>query len=136
MKNNDGSSKVKNMKAIQNRDILKGCVRAMLGFLTIALVTSCAKNFEGVALPLAVNNTALVLDTAAGSTHVMVYSTGNWSVNFKEKNDWAVLNKTEGSGNSDFVVTYTANMGAARSATILLKRDTLVKTIDINQLGR
>lgn len=109
---------------------------ALLSLLAIAAITSCGKKFEGVELSLAVNSTSLVLDTAAGNTHIMVYSTGNWSVNFKEKNDWAVLNKTEGSGNSDFVLTYTANMDTARYTTLLLKRDTLVKTIDIKQLGR
>lgn len=115
---------------------MKWSIMVLLGCLAVAAVSSCAKDYEGMSLFLAVNNTTIGLDTAAGSTHIMVYSTGEWNVSFKEKTDWAVLNKEKGSGNSDFVLSYTANTGGPRSTTIIVSRDTTVKTIRINQKGQ
>ncbi|ANH81630.1 hypothetical protein A8C56_12145 [Niabella ginsenosidivorans] len=101
----------------------------------VVLFGSCYKKYEGLSLSLAVNNTTLDLDTAAGSTHIMVYATGKWNLAFKTATSWATLNKTEGEGNSDFVLSYQANYDTARSATIVISRDTLVREIVINQKG-
>ena len=122
-------------------DTMKSFNKRLLFIAPVLLITvaglfsSCYKKFEGLSQSLAVNNTRLDLDTSAGSTHVMVYATGKWNLAFKTETDWATLNKTEGNGNSDFVLTYEANNDTARSAIIVISRDTLVREILINQKG-
>lgn len=104
------------------------------GLLLVAFsMLSCDKKFGGVTLPLAVNNTRLDLPDSAGSTHVLVYSTGNWNVDLKDKVDWITFNKHEGNGNSEFILYYEANDDTARSAVIIISRDTITRQIIINQ---
>lgn len=100
--------------------------------LMMMFMFSCEKTFDGVSLPLAVNSTSLELDSA-GATHIMVYSTGKWHVAFEAPTPWATLNKSEGSGNSDFVLSYEGAADTARSAVIVITRDTLVRQIAIHQ---
>jgi len=104
----------------------------LLFVLPVFIFLSCEKDFEGISVPLAVNSTSLELDSI-GPTHVLVYSTGKWQVRFAETTSWASLNKTEGSGNSDFVLNYDACVDTARSAVIILSRDTIVREISIHQ---
>lgn len=120
------------LRYFKKRIILK----LLVAVLFVAGLSSCAKDFEGISLPLAVNSTALTLDTAAGSSHVMVYSTGKWNVGLEQPAEWLTLDRKEGDGNSDFVFSYEANWGAARAATIVLSRDTMVRKIYINQKAR
>lgn len=111
----------------------QGQVLFSLMLVLMALfIFSCEKKFEGVAVPLAVNSTSLDLDSA-GATHIMVYSTGSWQVAFEQPTPWAKLNKTQGSGNSDFVLTYEGAADTARSAVIVITRDTLVRQIAVHQ---
>lgn len=104
----------------------------MILIMVLLMVVSCEKRFEGVNLPLAVNSTSLELDSA-GATHIMVYSTGQWQVAFDSPTAWAQLNKSSGSGNSDFILTYEGAADTARSAVIVISKDTLVREIAIHQ---
>lgn len=104
----------------------------MILIMVLFMVVSCEKRFEGVNLPLAVNSTSLELDSA-GATHIMVYSTGQWQVAFDSPTAWAQLNKSSGSGNSDFILTYEGAADTARSAVIVISKDTLVREIAIHQ---
>ena len=104
--------------------------------LVCLLVISCEKKFEGIRVPLAVNSTSLDLDSTAGATHIMVYSTGKWQVAFEGPASWATLNKSEGSGNSDFVLSYEDCADTARSAVIVITRDTMRRQISINQKAK
>lgn len=104
--------------------------------LVCLLVISCEKKFEGIRVPLAVNSTSLDLDSAAGTTHIMVYSTGKWQVAFEGPVSWATLNKSEGSGNSDFVLSYEDCVDTTRSAVIVITRDTMRRQISINQKAK
>lgn len=104
----------------------------MILIMVLLMVVSCEKRFDGVNLPLAVNSTSLELDSA-GATHIMVYSTGQWQVAFDSPTAWAQLNKSSGSGNSDFILTYEGAADTARSAVIVISKDTLVREIAIHQ---
>lgn len=104
--------------------------------LVASFIIACEKKFEGISVPLAVNSNSLDLDSAASTTHIMVYSTGKWQVAFQGATSWATLNKTEGSGNSDFVLSYEDCVDTARSAVILISRDTMVRQITIHQAAR
>lgn len=111
-------------------------IKSMMLFLlaAAAAATGCNKTFE-MDLPLAVNSRALDLDATAGSTHILVYSDGDWSVRFVEPVEWASLDRLSGSGNSDLVLTYAANYGLARRLKIALAKGEYRDTIAINQKG-
>lgn len=127
---------MKDRKNLSQREGYGGYARQVFLSFTFILMTllivSCEKAFEGVSLPLAVNSTSLDLDSA-GATHIMVYSTGKWQVAFEQPTAWAKLSKTEGSGNSDFVLSYEGAADTARSAVIVISRDTLIREIAIHQ---
>ena len=72
------------------------------GILTAAaLLTGCQREFE-LDLPLAVSARDLTLSKDAGSTHVLVYSTGEWTARFTRNVNWASLNKLSGYGNNAY----------------------------------
>ena len=54
--------------------------------VVLAGFTSCEKRFE-MDLPLAVSSHTLKFGTAGGSTHILVYSTGQWQISFDKKID-------------------------------------------------
>lgn len=54
---------------------------------------------------------------------------------FEKAVDWASLNKLSGVGLGDFVVSWSANYGIARSVKILVSRDNLTETIELIQAG-
>lgn len=99
------------------------------------LLASCDdKPFE-MDLPLAVTSHKLELAQTAGSTHILVYSTGSWRAEFGKTVDWASLNKVSGEGNSDLVFTYSANYGLSRTIDLIISKGELKDTILIAQSG-
>ena len=108
-------------------------------FLLSALVAffslvSCQREFE-VVNDLAVSSRTLELKSDAGSTHIMVYSNGPWTVTLDQNVEWASLNKLSGAGLNDFVFSYSANYGVKRGVNILLEADGKTETISIIQAG-
>lgn len=108
--------------------------RYWLILLLLPFLTQC-KDTDQFGLSLAVNTDTIRLDTAAGKTHIMVYSTGSWSVAFKMDTNWISLNKTRGHGNSDVTFSYGKNYGPSRSATLILTKGSTQKRIFIIQEG-
>lgn len=106
-------------------------ITAVAGLCLMLLTAGCQKTYD-LELSLAVDAKDVSLVAAGGSTHVMVYATGDWDLSFAEPAPWASVNKTSGRGNSDFVFTYKANTGLSRKATLLLERDD--QTIEIIML--
>lgn len=102
--------------------------------VVLAGFTSCEKRFE-MDLPLAVSSHTLKFGTAGGSTHILVYSTGQWQISFDKKIDWGSLNKLSGEGNADFVFSYSDNYGVSRSVDLLLTSGELRDTIHLYQAG-
>jgi len=103
-------------------------------FALAVVATACEKRFE-LDLPLAVSTHTVNLKSAAGSTHVLVYSTGRWTAKFTEEVEWASLNKQEGEGNNDFVFTYSENYSIARKVGVILTTDEKCDTINFIQAG-
>lgn len=103
-------------------------------FAALALAASCDKPFE-MDLPLSVAQRNISLTKDAGSTHLLVYSDGEWTASFSEPVEWASLNKVSGYGNSDLVFTYSANYGIARRVGIVLSKGELRDTVLMTQAG-
>lgn len=102
--------------------------------LIIPFLTQCKKEPE-MGLSLALNSKEIHLAATAGKTNIMVYSDGNWKVQFKEQVDWVSINKMEGVGNSDLIFTYSENYGASRSVTLILSKDGESQEVLIIQQG-
>ena len=103
--------------------------------LAAAAVFSCEKPFE-MNLPLAVNSRKLTLESNSGSTHILVWSDGNWTADFGRQIDWGSLNKLEGTGNGDILFSYAANYGVTRSVDLILSKGELRDTIVLVQKGQ
>ena len=99
-----------------------------------AALTGCQKDFE-MDLPLAVAARELSLSKEAGSTHVLVYSNGEWTARFTRNVKWASLNKLEGYGNHEIVFTYAANYGISRKVGVVFQKGELADTVMFTQAG-
>ena len=99
-----------------------------------AALTGCQKDFE-MDLPLAVAARELSLSKEAGSTHVLVYSNGEWTARFTRNVKWASLNKLEGYGNHEIVFTYAANYGISRKVGVVFQKGELADTVTFTQAG-
>src|SRR5690625_2231883 len=107
------------------------CISAIIPFLI-----QCKDNNQ-FGLSLAVNSDTIRLDTSSGKTHIMVYSDGDWEVNFKEGSDadWIAVDMLEGHGNGEIVFSYSKNYSASRSVTLVLTKGKEEKDIVIVQNG-
>lgn len=106
----------------------------IIALLPFAVVPSCKDRYE-IFDELAVTSHTLNIAQTPGETHIAVYSTGAWSVCFEKAVDWASLNKLSGVGLGDFVVSWSANYGTARSVSILVSRDGQTERIELIQAG-
>ena len=77
----------------------------------------------------------LSLSKEAGSTHVLVYSNGEWTERFTRNVKWASLNKLEGYGNHEIVFTYAANYGISRKVGVVFQKGELADTVTFTQAG-
>ena len=84
---------------------------------------------------LSVTNHTLNIGKTPGQTHIMVYSTGAWTVALERDVEWASLNKTSGEGLSDFVLSWSANYGVARHIDVLVSRGEKTERIHVVQAG-
>lgn len=123
------------MKTIFNKQkkSVVGAVIAMMA-LTSVVTTGCQKDFE-LDLPLAVSSRELSLTKDAGSTHVLVYSNGEWTARFTRNVKWASLNKQQGYGNHEIIFTYSANYGVSRKIGVVLQKGDLADTVVFTQAG-
>ena len=122
------------MKTIFNKQkkSIVGMMVAMLAFATA--ITGCQKNFE-LDLPLAVSSRDLSLTKDAGSTHVLVYSDGEWTAHLTRNVKWASINKQEGYGNHEIVFSYSANYGISRKIGVVFTKGGLRDTVMFTQAG-
>ena len=112
------------MKTIFNKQkkSIVGIMAAMLAFATV--ITGCQNDFE-LDLPLAVSSRELSLKETAGSTHVLVYSDGEWTAHLTRNVKWASINKTAGYGNHEIVFSYSANYGISRKVGVVFTKGAL-----------
>lgn len=106
-------------------------------FSALALLftfVSCQREFT-VVNDIGVSTRTLELKSDAGSTHIMVYAQGPWTVHLDQPVDWAGLNKLSGEGFNDFVFNYSANYGVKRGVNIILEAAGKTEQISIIQAG-
>ena len=84
---------------------------------------------------LSVTSHNLRLAKTPGSTHIMVYSTGAWTVSIQQDVEWASINKTSGEGMGEFVFSWSANYGVSRHVDVLVTREHKTERIHIIQAG-
>ncbi len=99
-----------------------------------AIVAACDKPYE-MDLPLSVAGRHITLSKDGGSTHVLVYSSGDWTAHFDHSVRWAAIDRTSGSGNSELVFTFAANYGIARQVGIVLESGANRDTVFMLQNG-
>lgn len=104
------------------------CLSALLCMM------SCRKGFE-VVNELGVTSRLLELGSESGSTHIMVYSKGSWTVRFDKETEWASLNKLSGEGVNDFIFGYSANYGITRGVNIVIEGESSEETVSVVQTG-
>ena len=100
----------------------------------VLMISACDKPYQ-MDLPLSVAGRKISLTKDAGSTHVLVYSTGEWTARFEKEVKWASLDRTSGDGNGEVVLTYGANYGIARRVGIVLESKGLRDTVSLIQAG-
>ena len=122
------------MKATLNKKKRYHAGMLCASFVLAAALASCQKEFE-MDLPLAVNSRAVSLTSGAGSTHVLVYSDGEWSARFTRNVKWASLDNLKGYGNSEIVFTYSANYGVSRQVGVIFEKGSLADTVTFTQAG-
>ena len=99
-----------------------------------AMVAACDKPYE-MDLPLSVAGRHITLSKDGGSTHVMVYSTGDWTARFDHSVRWAAIDRTSGNGNSEVIFSFAANYGIARQVGIVLESGANRDTVFMLQNG-
>lgn len=105
-------------------------------FLVLAAVWGCKKKeLVEFSTDLALNARIVRLADSAATTRVQVYADDQWEL-ATSANDWLQLNKTNGSGKSEFLATVTSNKNKLpRSLEIYVKAKGIVDTIFIQQRG-
>ena len=101
----------------------------------MAVLYGCMQEKYELTTQLSVTSDQLNLSAAAGSTHIMVYSNSDWTLELDRPAPWASLNKLSGNGLNDFEFSYSANYGITRSVNIILKTATETTQIKIVQEG-
>lgn len=100
----------------------------------VLTVVGCNKTFE-MDLPLAVSSRVIDLTKDAGTTHIMIFADGDWTAKFTETTEWASLDRLNGNGNSEVILSFSANYGLSRRLAIALAKSELKDTIFVNQEG-
>lgn len=113
-------------------DAMKRNLLYMLLALLPAL--SCQREYA-IFDDLSITNHTLNIGRTPGQTHIMVYSTGSWTVALEKDVEWASLNRTAGEGLGDFVLSWSANYGVTRHVDVLVSRDQKTERIHVVQAG-
>lgn len=100
----------------------------------LLLAIACQQKYE-IFDELGIVSHTLNIAETPGETHIAVYSTGAWKVALDREVDWASLNKLSGDGMGDFVLSWSANYGTARSVDILVSRGRRTERINVIQAG-
>ena len=105
-------------------------------YLLLALLPAFACQREyAIFDDLSITNHTLNIGKTPGQTHIMVYSTGSWTVALEKDVEWASINKTSGEGLGDFVLSWSANYGVTRHIDVLVSRDQKTERIHVVQAG-
>ena len=115
--------------------IRKSVIGVFVTFVTLTMtLTGCYKNYE-MDLPLAVTSRDLSISKEAGSTHVLVYSDGEWTARLTRPVKWASIDRQKGFGNHEIVFSYSANYGISRKIGVVFQKGALADTVVFTQEG-
>ena len=115
--------------------IRKSVIGAFVAFVTLTMtLTGCYKDYE-MDLPLAVTSRDLSISKEAGSTHVLVYSDGEWTARLTRPVKWASIDRQKGFGNHEIVFSYAANFGISRKIGVVFQKGALADTVVFTQAG-
>ena len=115
--------------------IRKSVIGVFVTFVTLTMtLTGCYKNYE-MDLPLAVTSRDLSISKEAGSTHVLVYSDGEWTARLTRPVKWASIDRQKGFGNHEIVFSYSANYGISRKIGVVFQKGALADTVVFTQAG-
>ncbi len=112
---------------------------AVAGIAIAVTMTGCREEEDSPAvMSLAVNDTTMNIAYNEGSEHVLVYSRSKWTARFSENVEWADIEKGEGEGNGEFILSFGENEGLLRRAKILISASGVDRTITltVNQKGK
>ncbi len=113
-------------------------MRKIINYIIVALAAmvclGCERPYE-IVDDLGVSSHTLNISQTPGSTHIAVYSTGPWSISLDRHVDWASINKLSGEGLGDFVLSWSANYGIARSIDVHVSKEGRTETIHVIQAG-
>ena len=98
----------------------------IISLMVLLATLSCSKPYS-LELPLAVDSRNLIVKSEEGLTHILVYSTEDWTASIPADAEWLTLSGT--SGNGEFVASYGFNDGLSRKTTIHLSSAS--RSIDI-----
>ena len=105
------------------------------GLLLLLGVAACEKNSD-TTLPLAVDNRTVTLDKDAKKpTKFNIWTTGEWTARFREKVDWASLERLSGAGNGAIWLYYAPNPDIVRRVEVIVEAESLADTIVFTQPG-
>lgn len=102
--------------------------------LAAALLVSCEKPYT-FDRDLAVTARQIRLTEYEGSTHIIVYSNGKWSVSLTSDVSWARVEVISNDGIGDLVFSYDENQGITRRVGIRLEKGVAVDTVMMIQTG-
>ena len=115
--------------------IRKSFIAAFATFVALTMtLTGCLKDYE-MDLPLAVTSRDLSIAKEAGSTHVLVYSDGEWTARLTRPVKWASIDRNSGYGNHEIVFSYAANYGISRKIGVVFQKGALADTVVFSQAG-
>lgn len=115
--------------------IRKSFIAAFATFVALTMaLTGCDQPYE-MDLPLAVTSRDLQLEKTAGSTHVLVYSDGEWTARLTRPVKWASIDRQSGFGNHEIVFSYSANYGISRKIGVIFQKGALADTVVFTQAG-
>lgn len=105
------------------------------GLLLLFGAAACEKNSD-TTLPLAVDNRTVTLDKDAKKpTKFNIWTTGEWTARFREKVDWASLERLSGAGNGAIWLYYAPNPDIVRRVEVIVEAESLADTIVFTQPG-
>lgn len=93
---------------------------------------ACQQRYE-LHLPLALNREKMDFKKEGASYYVLVYTDNAWSASLDGDAPWLELSRTQGSGNSQIMITAQSNDGPKREAVLTVEDGTASKTMLITQ---
>jgi len=108
--------------------------KGVLLLMIFGILASCEEIYK-FEIPFGVNSNEINLTEDGGSTQVMIYSKGSWSVSLSDQVNWASLNKLKGKGNGAVAFSYSQNVGAPRKVKLIINNGSEEKEVLIIQAG-